>query len=259
MYPRQFIDSFWSPNITDQAFVAISFDESSIRIFDDVIKPACSLHFTKEPLCVKFVNSGDSIINEILNGIAHCRIIIGEISTMCENDPKSRNGNVMWEIGVAHAFRQPEEVILLRNDNADLLFDIGPIRVHHYNKHDLGEAKQLLIEIIVDRIKSIEMKKSMLVDLAIRQLNPGALATLINQVPYDINVPTFEVPPTMGNQQTWPKLFELGIIEFPVDELDKAALFQEIRKGNTLAFCRFRLSPFGKAVVRRIMDSFGVP
>ena len=40
MYPRQFLDSFWSPALRDEAFVAMSFDDAYASVFDDIIQPA---------------------------------------------------------------------------------------------------------------------------------------------------------------------------------------------------------------------------
>ncbi len=250
MYPRQFIDSYWSPNLKNQAFVAMSFRDDSIKVYEKAIKPACFEHFKNEPICVNYNKGGDSIVNEILDGITHCRLFIGEISTMREKDYTSRNGNVMWEVGVAHAFRQHEEVILLRSDREKLLFDIGQIRVHLYDRSDLESAKKTISEIIEDRLKLIDDKKSMLVDLALWALNPGALSALLN-VSLDEDRPSFFIMPNLLNQQIWPKLFELGIVELAPDAINQETI-NKARTGDTSAFCMYRVTHFGMSVLGRL-------
>ena len=253
MYPRQFIDSYWSTEIRKRPFIAMSFRDDFLKIFEQLIKPACLECFEESPLCVNYNMGGDSIINEILDGIAHCQLFIGEISTMRENDPSSRNGNVMWEVGIAHAFRQHEEVLLFRNDNDKLLFDIGQIRVHSYDSKNTSLAKETIKECIKDRLKLIEEKKSMLVDLALRSLNPGAFSALINSVSTDKNQPTFYIKPSMLNQQVWPKLFELGIVELSPEAINKETI-KKSAEGDLSAFCQYRVTNFGKSVLERIWD-----
>lgn len=253
MYPRQFLDNFWSPEIRSQVFVAMSFDKKFDPIYNEVIAPACSIDCNLQPIRVDYEKGGDSIITKILDEIAHSKLIIAEISTLREDDPRSRNGNVMWEVGVAHAFRQCDEVILLRKDDNRLLFDIGPIRVHKYNDKDLKGARKELAQIIKDRLDSIEYQKSMLVDRVLRELDPGALSALLGQVPYFNTIQTFEVRPTMGNQQIWPKLFELGIVAFAFDAINKETI-ERLKKGDMTAFNKYRVTPFGKAVIGKVLS-----
>ena len=43
------------------------------------------------------------------------------------------NANVLYEVGLAHALRAPEQVLLFRSDADPLLFDVSGIRVHTYD------------------------------------------------------------------------------------------------------------------------------
>jgi hypothetical protein len=255
MYPRQFLDTFWSPEIRDQVFVAMTFDEKFDYIYNDIIEPACSTDCGLPSIRIDYRRGGDSIITQILDGIAHSRLIIAEISTLQKSDPKSRNGNVMWEVGVAHAFRQPDEVILLRSDDDPLLFDIGPIRVHRYADTNRNQARKELSKIIKDRLASIEYQKSMLVERALRSLNPGALSALL-QAPYTDMSKTFTIKPTMGAQQIWPKLFELGIVAWALDAIDRE-IIEKIKKGDLIALNIYKLTPFGKVVLDRLVKTVG--
>ena len=64
-------------------------------------------------------------LTKVLNGVTDARLILCDISSVAKvaGNP-FRNGNVMYEVGIAHACRLPEEVLLFRSDRDDLLFDV---------------------------------------------------------------------------------------------------------------------------------------
>ncbi len=75
--------------------------------------------------------TSDSILTEILDGIGRCRAFLADISLIgeIENTP-IRNANVLYEVGLAHAVRLPQEVLLFRSDDRPLMFDMANIRVN---------------------------------------------------------------------------------------------------------------------------------
>lgn len=250
MYPRQFLDSFWSPDIRDEVFVAMSFDEDLQSVYTDAISPACSEDNELKAVRLDVEIGGDSIITSILDGIAHSRLVIAEISTRRHGDRASRNGNVMWEVGVAHAFRQFDEVILLRADEDQLLFDIGPIRVHKYPRDDLHAARAMVAKLIKDRLAAIDQIKSLLVERVLRSLDHGALSMLLTQVPLTGDV--FELHLPVAHQLMMAKLFDLGILAFAADAITPAVI-ADVRSTRDLApFFRYRVTSFGQAVLRSI-------
>jgi len=250
MYPRQFIDSFWSSEIRDDVFVAMSFDGELQVIYEEVIEPACSTDNGLNPVRVDLEKGGDSIVTTILDGLSHSRLIIAEISTRRKGDPKSRNGNVMWEVGVAHAFRQFEEVILLRWDRDPLLFDIGQIRVHEYPRQNLREARVLLGSLIKDRLDSIELKKSLLVERALRVLDPNTLSVLLTRVPLSSEV--FEVRLPLFDQLMMAKLCDMGIVAFAYDAISPESVANVRNDKSVAPLQKYRLTPFGKAVLQKV-------
>lgn len=255
MYPRQFIDSFWSPDIRDDAFIAMSLDGKFQAVYENVIQPACSTDNGLNPVRVDLEKGGDSIVTRILDGLSHSRLIVAEISTHRKGDPKSRNGNVMWEVGIAHAFRQFEEVILLRCDGDLLLFDIGQIRVHDYPLHNLGAARTLLASLIEDRLLSIDLKKSLLVERAVRTLDPNALSALLTQVPMTSEV--FDVHLPLLPQQMMAKLCDLGIIGFAHDAITSEIVAEAKQKKSVAPLQKYRVTPFGKAVLEKVCQLTG--
>ena len=86
-----------------------------------------------EPHRVDVKRVSDSILTEILNGVSNSLVIFADVSSFGEVEDKPiRNGNVMYEVGLAHATRLPEEVILFRSDSDELLFDVANVRINRY-------------------------------------------------------------------------------------------------------------------------------
>jgi hypothetical protein len=251
VYPRQYADSFWSAEIRDDVFVAMSFDEDLQIVYTQAIEPACSEDNALKPVRIDLETGGDSIITRILDGLTHSRLVVAEISTRRQGDQKSRNGNVMWEVGVAHAFRQFDEVILLRSDQDNLLFDIGPIRVHQYPRYDLQAARTTVATLIKDRLTAIDLTKSLLVERALRALDPNSLSMLLTKVPmtggtFDLHLPLFP-------QQMMVKLFDLGILAFAYDAITLETVERARSTKDVSPLQKYRLTAFGKVVLRKIL------
>src|SRR6266542_3542020 len=134
MHPNVFLKTFWRMELKPQVFVAMSFSERYQKRFDDVIAPAISTiavgGVPLEPHRVDLSKTGDSILTDIMEGIAHSQMVIADVSSVGKDsvtgDPY-RNGNVMYEVGIALACRQPQEILLIREDNDRFLFDVSTI------------------------------------------------------------------------------------------------------------------------------------
>ena len=121
----------------DKVFVAMSFAPEFQRRWDNVIAPAIQ-EVGLEPFRVDQRKISDSILTDITKSIANHRLIFGDISVMFVHEEAERrlpvrNANVMYEVGLAHTARLPEEVILFRSDNEYLPFDVMNIRVNSYD------------------------------------------------------------------------------------------------------------------------------
>ena len=121
-----------------------------------------------------------SIVTDILDGIAHSRVVLADISVASEGRWRGqRNGNVMYELGLAHAIRQSTEILLIRSDNEPVNFDIAQINIHHYPKHDLDGTRAQLSQLIADALGQIEQEKSLKVQKAMDHLDADAIRYLI--------------------------------------------------------------------------------
>jgi hypothetical protein len=122
MHPNVYLKTFWQMQLKPQIFVAMSFAEPYRTRFEQVISPAISSVRVDNVALVAYrvdnSQSGDSILTDIMDGIAHSRMILADVSSIGRNSTTGepyRNGNVMYEVGLALACRQPCDVLLVLN------------------------------------------------------------------------------------------------------------------------------------------------
>jgi hypothetical protein len=138
-------------DLRPQIFVAMSFDERYNQRFEDVIAPAVrgtSINGAAlQPYRVDLSKTGDSILADIIDGIAHCQMVLADVSSVGKDSVTGqayRNANVMYEVGLALACRQPTEVLLLRDDHDKFLFDVSTIPHMWLDFTDHGKAREQL-------------------------------------------------------------------------------------------------------------------
>lgn len=116
----------------------MSFDPRFDRRWESIFRPAIESITVGgrqlKSVRVDIRKSGDSILSEINDGIAHSQVVLADIAVVDRASQHGtttafRNGNVMFEVGIALACRQPVEVVLVRDDTEKLLFDISHIPV----------------------------------------------------------------------------------------------------------------------------------
>jgi hypothetical protein len=115
MYPKIFLEYFRDFERTNRVFVAMPFSPDFKPRWDDVFRPAIEA-VGLEAFRVDMRKTGDSIQTEILQQISQAQLILVDVST---DETGHRNANVMYELGVAHASRLPDEVIIVRSDRSD--------------------------------------------------------------------------------------------------------------------------------------------
>src|SRR5262245_20399384 len=170
MHPRVFLDNFWRNDIRNEVFVAMSIDPHFDRRWEAIFRPAIE----SSPLGgqrlkasrVDLRRSGDSILSEIDDGIAHSQLVLADISIvqgLGSNGGHTpyRNGNVMYEVGIALACRQPVEVVLVREDAEKLLFDISHIPVIRFDPTDESGSVTLIHGALMDRLRERDLLKDL--------------------------------------------------------------------------------------------------
>jgi len=100
--------------------------------------------------------SGDSIISEIIRGIAQSILVLADVSVVSgagQGKKAFRNGNVMYELGLAHAVKSPEKVLVVRDDCDDFLLDVTMIPHRTIDFSTPDSAKREVAELVADRIR----------------------------------------------------------------------------------------------------------
>ena len=117
--------------------------------------------------------TGDSILTEIVANIAHSRIVLADVSAIDEGrytDVPIRNGNVMYEVGVALACRLPAEVLLVRDDTKKFLFDVSSVPHRTIDFADTPAAISLLRAALADRLQETDLTQDARIQIAVRNL-----------------------------------------------------------------------------------------
>jgi hypothetical protein len=185
MFPNLFLKTFWEMDLRPQIFVAMSFAEVYQRRFEDVIAPAISNirvgNVQLQPYRVDTSKSGDSILTDIIDGIAHCQMFLADISLMgCDSKTGQgyRNSNVLYEVGLAVGCRQPSEILLVRDDRDRFLFDVSTIPHLFLDFTQTAGARQRLQEELIERLRGRNLLKDARVHRALAQLTTDELEVI---------------------------------------------------------------------------------
>ena len=180
MLPKAFLSTFWELDLRPEVFVAMTIDLAYEPRYENVIKPAIEgIKINGEelrPNRVDLSKSGDSILTKIVDGIAHCQFFLADISivdTGSRSGEQFRNGNVMYEVGIALSIRNPTEILLVRDDQEKTLFDVSMVPHMHIDFSDVESAKSELTEAISNRIGQRQYEDDLRVKTILSSLTPG--------------------------------------------------------------------------------------
>jgi hypothetical protein len=139
----------------------MSFGDSYRRRFTEVIEPAIGrLEVDGEGLRAFRVDNsktGDSILTDIIDGIAHSRLVLADVSSVgrdAVSGDSYRNANVLYEVGIALSCRLPEDVLLVRDDRDKFLFDVSTVPHITVDFTNAESATRILGEALGDRLKA---------------------------------------------------------------------------------------------------------
>ena len=263
MYPLHYFSAFPAFPTDGRVFVAMNFHPTFASRWENVIAPAVRAieHVGKrlEPHRLDVSRASDAMVSEILRGIGRATLVLADISATAVLDGKAvRNANVMYEVGLAHAVRQPQEVVLIRSDNNALDFDIAGVRVHSYDPESNPEvAKKWLSQLLIDSLLSIEAHRSLSLESATRRLSAPAVQLLL-EVALDDGV-TVQHPSmqTVGDvlggiqrTEAIEMLLGVGALETNITVVPQDKLNVPLKSINNLV--HYRLTAFGQALQMKI-------
>lgn len=268
MYPANLFGLFPPFPREEKVFVAMSFDPRFDNRWRDVIAPAIrsvSVNGTPlEPVRVDMRRVSDSILTEILTGITNSRLIFADVTTIGVLDGRPvRNGNVLYEVGIAHAVRLPEEVILFRSDNDLLLFDMANVRVNFYQPEEaLEDSRGTVSDTIVAAVREIDLRKHLAVKKAAESLDfPSWWLLAEAQAQTGIAHPAMRTfGQALGNASrvnAISRLLELGAIKTTYLNVTPE-LFTKIADSTDTPILTYQCTEFGKAVFQEGIARMGL-
>ncbi len=93
------------------------------RVYEHLIKPAI-IEAGYHPVRADDTSKTDYIVIGIIRQIVECAMVVCDFS--------AKNPNVMYELGVRHAFNKP--VVLIKDKKTEKIFDIQGLRYYEYDE-----------------------------------------------------------------------------------------------------------------------------
>lgn len=131
---------------TDSCFVMMPFAPPLGGYYDSVYKPAIEKAGLLPVRADAEIFGTGKIMDQVWSGIRRAKVLVAELT--------SRNPNVFYELGLAHALKKP--VVLISSNEGDVPFDLKHIRVIYYEKDDPYWGNKLMTKVAENILSAIE-------------------------------------------------------------------------------------------------------
>jgi hypothetical protein len=268
MYPANYFGLFPPFPRQETVFVAMSFDQRFEKRWLEVISPGISKVRVNDkklqPVRVDTRRISDSILTEILSGVSNSRLFIADVTTIGHVDKRPiRNGNVMYEVGIAHSVRLPEEVLLFRSDKDPLLFDLANVRVNTYSPdEEPDKARALISDSIVAALRELDLRRNLAVRKAAESLDLESWWLLAEaQSGKGVTHPKMKtMRQALGNASraaAIQRLLELGAVRTTYLTLTPEK-YEHIKDSESADILTYECTEFGRAVLAECKHRLGI-
>ncbi len=131
---------------TDTCFVVMPFGSPHGDYYEKVYKGAIEKAGLKPVRADAEIFGTGKIMDQIWSGISASRVLVAELTT--------RNPNVFYELGLAHALEKP--VVLVSSNEDDVPFDLQHIRVIYYDVSDPFWGNKLMDKVAENILSALE-------------------------------------------------------------------------------------------------------
>ena len=131
---------------SDSCFIMMPFAAPLGGYYDKIYKPAIEKAGLIPIRADNEIFGTGKIIDQIWSGINTAKVLVAELT--------SRNPNVFYELGLAHALKKP--VVLVSSNEDDVPFDLHHIRVIYYDVNDPFWGNKLIDKIAENILSAIE-------------------------------------------------------------------------------------------------------
>ena len=141
----------------------------------------------------------------------------------------------MYEVGLALACRQPSEVLLIRDDREKFLFDVSTIPHMHIDFTDQENAKKLLVDEIVARLRERDHLNDARLRLAVSKLTAQERQLIELFSDYKPNQTFWINRSNLGTLAALPRILDKELMVTAGITEDGQAMFQWTRLGYVVA------------------------
>lgn len=131
---------------TDSCFVVQPFAAPLGSYYEKIYKPAIEKAGLTPVRADADIFGTGKIMDQVWTGINAAKVLVAELT--------SRNPNVFYELGLAHALRKP--VVLISSNEEDVPFDLHHIRVIYYDVTDPFWGTKLLEKVAENILSAIQ-------------------------------------------------------------------------------------------------------
>jgi hypothetical protein len=135
-----------SVNPNDSCFVVMPFALPLGNHYSQIFEPAIKKAGLKPVRADDDIFATGKIMDQVWAGINSAKVLVAELT--------SRNPNVFYELGLAHALKKP--VVLVSSNEADVPFDVRHIRVIYYDVSDPFWGDKLLAKVAENILSAIK-------------------------------------------------------------------------------------------------------
>ena len=133
-------------NVNDICFVMQPFAPPLGDYYEKIYKPAIEKAGLKPMRADADIFGTGKIMDQVWNGIKSAKVLVAELT--------SRNPNVFYELGLAHALKKP--VVLISSGEGDVPFDLKHIRVIYYDVNDPFWGNKLMDKVAENILSAIQ-------------------------------------------------------------------------------------------------------
>lgn len=130
---------------TDSCFVMQPFADPLGSYYEKIYKPAIEKAGLKPIRADADIFGTGKIMDQVWTGLNSAKVLVAELT--------SRNPNVFYELGLAHALKKP--VVLVSSNEEDVPFDLHHIRVIYYDVTDPFWGAKLLEKVAENILSAI--------------------------------------------------------------------------------------------------------
>lgn len=130
----------------DSCFVMQPFAEPFGSYYQKIFAPAIEKAGMRPVRADDDIFATGKVVDQIWRGISDAKVLVAELT--------SRNPNVFYELGLAHALRKP--VVLVSSTEQDVPFDLRHIRVIYYDIADPFWGQKLIDKIAENVVSALE-------------------------------------------------------------------------------------------------------